>query len=203
MRPKDPSLQYDSDSFEIAIDNCATSCFHQLDGQLCGYTHQGQHYNITGVGQTKATYVGTAKWLIVNDQGWKHELLIPGTRFQKDLPFCLLSPQHVAQVYKDPQTTCLTLMDRVIFEWGKGKWRRTLPLHQSSKVALMWLAPGYKKFYAFAAQYIPAHIIPDNDEEEESASNNDDNISESTIQPIQLEEQTNNNNLPMTTMSQR
>jgi hypothetical protein len=159
--------------------------------------------NITGVGQAKATYVGTAKWLIVNDQGRKHELLVPGTRFQKDPPFCLLSPQHVAQVYNDPQSTCFTLMDKVIFEWGKGKWRRTLPLHQSSNVALMWPAPGYKKFYAIAAQYMPAHIIPDDDDEEELASNDDDSISESTIQPSQLEEQTNDDNLPMTTMSQR
>jgi hypothetical protein len=202
MRPKDPSLRYSSNSFEIAIDNCATLCFTNLMEDYVG-TPTKVNTNITGVGQAKATYVGTAKWLIVDNQGRKHELLIPSTCFQKDRPFCLLSPQHVAQVYNDPQTTCLTLMDKVFFEWGKGKWRRTLPLHQSSNVALMWSAPGYKKFYAFAAQYMPAHIIPDNDEEEEAARNNDDSISESIIQPSQLEEQTNDNNLPMTTMSQR
>jgi hypothetical protein len=43
--------------------------------------------NITGIGKAKATFLGTAKWMIVDDQGQKHDLLIPGTRYHKDLPF--------------------------------------------------------------------------------------------------------------------
>jgi hypothetical protein len=46
-------------------------------------------------------------------------------------------------------------MDRVIFVWGGGKWKRTLPLHKPSKVGIMWSAPSNHKFYAFAAQVEP------------------------------------------------
>jgi hypothetical protein len=193
-----PSItRYDSDSFQIAIDNCATSCFTNNLEDFVG-TPTKVTTNITGIGKAKATFVGTARWMIVDDQGRKHELLIPGTRYQKDLPFRLLSPQHVAQVYKDPQTSCLTLIDKVIFEWGGGKWKRTLPLHKSSNVALMWSAPGYKKFFAFAANYGAPHIIPDEDKEEEQTSSEEDSVSK----PI-IENQVQPHDSPMTSPPQR
>jgi hypothetical protein len=80
----------------------------------------------------------------------------------------LLCPQHAAQTAKDPQTTCLTLLDKVIFVWSGGKWKRTLPLHKPTKVGIMWSAPSNCTFYAFAAHVEP-HIIPGNEEEEEQA----------------------------------
>ena len=92
---------------------------------------------VVGIGEATSTYIGTVRWLIVDDQGRKHELLIPGTRFQEGLPFRLLCPQHIAQVYDDPETTCLTLMDKVILVWGHGRWKRTVPLHKTSNVGIM------------------------------------------------------------------
>jgi hypothetical protein len=200
-RGKGTSTRYDSDSFQIAIDNCATSCFTNLMDDFVG-TPTKIDTNITGIGKAKSTFVGTTKWLIVDDQGRKHELLIPGTRFQKDLPFRLLLPQHVAQVYNDPQTSSLTLMDKVIFDWGIGKWKRTLPLHKSSNVALMWSAPGYRKFFAFAANYGPLHIIPNEDEEEEQASSEDESDDESLVDE-EVQPHNENENLPTTSIPQR
>ena len=159
------SIRYDSDSFQIAIDNCATSCFTNSMDDFVG-TPTKTETRVMGIGQATATYVGTVRWLIVDDAGRRHELLIPGTRFQDSLPFRLLCPQHVAQVYQDPLTTCLTLMDKVVFVWGGGRWTRTLPLHKTSNVGLMWSAPGNGKFKAFAAQVSEPHFIPDDDEDE-------------------------------------
>jgi hypothetical protein len=164
------TIRYDSDSFQIAIDNCATSCFTNSMDDFVG-TPTKTTTKVTGIGKAISTHEGTVRWLIVDDDGSRHELLIPGTRFQQQLPFRLLSPQHVAQVYKDPKTTCLTLMDKVIFQWGGGKWKRTLPLHRSSNVAMMWSAPSNHKFYAYPANFSESHIIPDDEEEEESRSN--------------------------------
>ena len=160
-----PSIRYDSDSFQIAIDNCATSCFTNDLKDFVGLP-QETNTKVLGIGQGVATYVGTVRWNIVDDSGRRHELVISGTRYQASLPFRLLCPQHVAQIYNDPKTTCMTLMDKVIFKWGGGKWTRTLPLHKSSNVGLMWSAPSNKKFYAFASHFSEPHIIP-NDEEEE------------------------------------
>ena len=167
------TIRYDSDSFQIAIDNCATSCFTNSMHDFVGKPFPSST-KVLGIGRATSTYVGTVRWLIVDDAGRRHELLLPGTRFQAGLPFRLLCPQHVAQIYNDPKTTCLTLMDKVVFVWGEGKWRRTLPLHKSSNVGLMWSAPSNHKFVAFASNYAEPHIIP-NDEDEEG---------EATEQPI-------------------
>jgi hypothetical protein len=62
------TTRYDSDSFQIAIDNCAISCFtnnmEDFDGTPTKVTT-----NITGIEKAKATFVGTARWMIVDNQG--------------------------------------------------------------------------------------------------------------------------------------
>jgi hypothetical protein len=188
---------YDSDSFQIAIDNCATSCFTNSMEDFIG-TPRKTNTRITGIGTATSTYVGTVEWLIVDNSGRRHVLRIPNTRYQAGLPFRLLCPQHVAQAAKDPQTTCLTLMDKVIFVWGGGKWKRTLPLHKSTNVGIMWSAPSNHKFYAFAAQVDP-HLILDDEEEENQATrrtmvsgreeDNDDNVQQVLHLPIASEGQ--------------
>lgn len=94
--------------------------------------------------------------------------MLPATRFLQDsLLFRLLCPQHVAQVYQDRETTCLTLMDKLIFVWGGGRWRRTLAFHKSLDVGLIWWAPGNnKKFLAFGSQILEPRIIPIDKEDE-------------------------------------
>jgi hypothetical protein len=62
------TTRYDSDSFQIAIDNCATSCFTNNLEDFVG-TPTKVTTNITGIGKAKATFVGTARWMIVDDQG--------------------------------------------------------------------------------------------------------------------------------------
>jgi hypothetical protein len=141
----DSPIRYNSDSFQIAIDNCTTSCFTNSMEDFNG-TPRKTNTRITGIGTATSTYVGTVEWLIVDNSGQRHVLRIPNTQFQAGLPFRLLCPQHVAQAAKDPQTTCLTLMDKVIFVWGGGKWKRTLPLHKSTNVGIMWSAPSNHKF---------------------------------------------------------
>jgi hypothetical protein len=120
---------------------------------------------VVGTGQAVSTHIGTVRWLIVDDNGSHHGLQIPRTRFQSSLPFRLLCPQHVAQVYKDPKTTCLTLMDKAVFVWGQGKWKQLLPLHKSSNVGLMWSAPSNNKFFPFTSNVTAGNRVSDSDME--------------------------------------
>jgi hypothetical protein len=53
------TTRYDSDSFQIAIDKCATSCFTNNMEDFVG-TPTKVTTNITGIGKAKATFVGTA-----------------------------------------------------------------------------------------------------------------------------------------------
>ena len=178
------SIRFDSDSFQIAIDNCATSCFTNEMQDFIKGTVKQTNTKIMGIGNATSTCVGTVRWRIVDDQGRRHELQIPGTRYQESLPFRLLCPQHVAQTYKDPQTTCLTTMDKVIFVWGEGKWKRTLPLHKSSNVGIMWSAPGSQNYCAFVANPEAPHIIPNYEEEEEEPYCDDDSVGSDIGEPI-------------------
>ena len=63
-----PNTRYDSDSFQIAIDNCAMSCFTN-DLQDFIDTPRDTHTKILGIGQATSTFIGTVKWLIVDDNG--------------------------------------------------------------------------------------------------------------------------------------
>jgi hypothetical protein len=64
----------------------------------------------------------------------------------------------------------------------------------------MWLAPGYKKFFAFAANYGVPHIIPDKDKEEEQKSSEDESISNLIIEN---QVQSHDEDSPMTSTPQR
>jgi hypothetical protein len=200
-----PTIRYDSDSFQIAIDNCATSCFTNDMNDFVGSPEQVAT-KVVGIGQAVSTHIGTVRWLIVDDNGSRHELLIPGTRFQASLPFRLLCPQHVAQVYNDPKTTCLTLMDKVVLVWGQGKWKRTLPLHKSSNVGLMWSAPSNNQFFAFASNFTESHIIPDDEEEEDVTVGNrvsDSDMEEQVQEPRWLTQSSQTDDEPGMSESQR
>ena len=82
------TIRYDSDSFQIAIDNCGTSCFTNSMKDFVGKPFPSST-KVLGIGRATSTYVGTVRWLIVDDAGRRHELLLPGTRFQAGLPFRL------------------------------------------------------------------------------------------------------------------
>ena len=78
MQQVDGGVRYDSDSFQIAIDNCATSCFTNSMTDFVSKPKAINH-RILGIGSGTSTFVGTVQWFIVDDQGRKHTLIIPGT----------------------------------------------------------------------------------------------------------------------------
>ena len=68
--------------------------------------------------------------------------------------------------------------------WGEGKWKRTLPLHKSSNVGIMWSAPGSQNYCAFVANPEAPHIIPNYEEEEEEPYCDDDSVGSDIGEPI-------------------
>jgi hypothetical protein len=51
--------------------------------------------------------------------------------------------------------------------WGKKKFIHTVPLNDSN-IALMWSAPGNKRFPAFAAQFEDPNTVTDDDDDDSS-----------------------------------
>ena len=161
------SMPFDSDSFEIAIDNCASSHFTNTLTDFV--TKKRINSVVRGIGNGTITHVGTVCWTIQDDQGRRHKLNLDNVYYQPSLPWRLLSPQTLAQDRKNEHGTgCLTLGRHMELFWDNKRFKRTVPL-TATNIGIMYSAPSNKKFYAFAGtvsnlQDSP-HVIPFNESE--------------------------------------
>jgi hypothetical protein len=108
-RRRQKRLNFDSDSYEILIDNC---CSHSLTNSKEDFIEaptkskvRVRGYN----GNTNSTMVGTVEWKIPDDNGKIHTFRLPNTYYSSTVETRLLSPQHWAQVgEKERDTYCIT-----------------------------------------------------------------------------------------------
>ena len=169
---------YDTDSVPIGIDNHASYC---LTTNKDDFIDEPSTVNlrVSGIsGNLSSSLKGTVAWTIEDDDGMAHTLTIPNVYLVEDLPIRLLSPQHLAQVYKSQETIadgtfCTTLSDRIVLYWDNRRGKRTVKLNQQN-VAVIHTAPGYKLYQRFDDHYksrqyepkaFPAHLIPPDDED--------------------------------------
>ena len=117
---KPSNLQpFDSDSFQIKIDNCASKCNTNSLGDY-HIPPEPISLKIRGVGgNIPCTHIGTVNWTIEDDQGMSHTFIIPGTIYAPKAPHRLLLPQHWSQAANDNHPTtngtwCATYSDHII-----------------------------------------------------------------------------------------
>jgi hypothetical protein len=156
-KASDEGARYDSDSFLIVIDNGCSYCITNDVSHFVGTPEQIK-ISVKGIGGQKvvATLKGTVKWAIPNDDGEIHDELIPNTFYHAESPYCLYSPQHVAQVANDnfPErhgTYCATFDDSVELYWDQRTEKRTVKLDRATNIAIMRSAPSFTRFHAFCA----------------------------------------------------
>jgi hypothetical protein len=97
--------QYDSDSFLIAVDNC---CSKSITNQMADFIGQPEKVfiEVRGIGRkVNATWKGTVRWKIEDNDGQVHTIELPGTYYHGESPYRLISPQHRSQVAKDNHRT--------------------------------------------------------------------------------------------------
>ena len=150
---------FDTDSKPIRVDNCASKCIspHIEDFVDCPVPVKCR--KIKGISGTLSDVrKGTLKWQIEDDDGVKHDVIIPGSYYVPEASSRLLSPQHWAQTAKDNKpkprgTWCATYDDSIELWWGQRKYKRTLPLDpKETNVGTMQSAPGYKRYSAFCSE---------------------------------------------------
>jgi hypothetical protein len=89
---------FDSDSKQIAIDNCSSRCLTVSRRDFLPGTLRKCNVQVAGVGGTiKCNVKGTVSWTVKDDQGRAHDLIIPDTPMCEALPHRLFSPHHWAQ----------------------------------------------------------------------------------------------------------
>ncbi|CAB9519768.1 unknown protein [Seminavis robusta] len=149
--------QYDTDSVLIAIDNCSSRC---ITNCMCDFVDTPVKVRVSVQdigGSVTATYKGTVKWTIEDEQGRAHHFLIPDTYFNTATPYRLLSPQHWARVANEnhPEqrgTWCATYEDAVELFWKQRQFKRVIKLSASSNIALVRSAPAFTKLHTFCSE---------------------------------------------------
>jgi hypothetical protein len=71
-------MVFDTDSFPVAIDNCASRCMTNDEADFID-TPVTVHRDVMGIGKVSAAKVGTIKWTIQDDEGRVHEFTLPDT----------------------------------------------------------------------------------------------------------------------------
>jgi hypothetical protein len=89
-------LRFDTDSYKISINNCASFCLTDNKQDFVGLL-TCSNTTIKGIrGNQNGTWIGTVKWPVTDDKGVQNDLIIKNTILipKGTLPFRLLSPQH-------------------------------------------------------------------------------------------------------------
>lgn len=145
---------FDTDSFDIAVDNCCSRCITNDQKDFIGSPRKVQH-NILGIGgSAKGTLQGTVRWIIEDDDGRKHPFQIDNVLYQPNTPYRLLSPQHWAQSIGEVNggAGCFTTGTQVRLFWGNRTYQKTIPLDTTTNVGVMQSAPSFVSLHSFMYQ---------------------------------------------------
>ena len=138
-------------------------------------------------GSAKATYRGTVRWKIEDDNNIIHTFVIPNAYHITAAPTRILSPQHFAQQMQDHKphaegTGCMTTSMTIVLFWDQRKFTKTVKLDPMLNIAMTNTAPGIKHSKAYLmnqeemsnqnSSVFETHIIPE-DESDKNQDNND------------------------------
>jgi hypothetical protein len=150
---------FEANIYDIAIDSACSYCITNDMQHFVGDIEQ-VNVAVKGIGGkvVSATLKGTVKWSFANDEGIVHDEYIPNTYYNAESPYCLYSPQHVAQSTNDhhPErngTYCVTYADTLELHWNQRTQKRTVRIDPSTNIFVMQSAPTYEphhgRFTAF------------------------------------------------------
>ena len=179
IRQQQQIMRFDSDSYEIGIDNRASRCISHRKEDFVGVLHPTNR-KIDGFASstTGNLLIGTLKWTFDDDHGRPTTFLLPRSIYAAEGDVRLLSPQHWAQERRKTfekqhhGTYEATFDDEIQLVWDSGTRRRTIPLTESgANVGTIHSAAGYEHFLACAAKIelssvycMPAEISDDEGE---------------------------------------
>ena len=102
----------------------------------------------------KATYCGTIKWKIQDDNNIIHTFIIPNTYYIAAAPTRILSPQHFTQQMQDHKphaegTGCMNTSMTIVQFWDQRKFTKTVKLDPKLNIAMTNTALGIKQYKAY------------------------------------------------------
>ncbi len=168
LENKERDVIFDTDSRVIGVDNRASYTISDDPGDFEGEL-EDVHRIIQGFGGRRNFKIkkGTLVLKWEDDEGKPHKFRIPDSYYVPAGKVKLLSPQHWIQALKksDPKcdAKCITDDKNVTLEWGKGKFRRTIPLGKRDNVATFNLVSGYDKYEEYYRRAMYNQTIMDDE----------------------------------------
>ena len=151
------AVRFDTDSFQIGIDNhCSVSMVKSKD-YFKDLVLDDHKRRVDGIeGGLDILGRGTFRFDIEDDDGEVHTIHIPNSVYVPGLRYCLLSPQHWAQMANDhhpaPRGTRMENDDRhCVLIWGQGRYRRSVPHSSSTNTPTFRTAPATTTYRTFVA----------------------------------------------------
>ena len=144
---KPQKVSFDSDSFEILVDNGASRSITNNKKDFIDTPRLARTLIEGYSGTSEASLIGTVKWTIADDQGLEHNIILPNTILDKKAKMRILSPQHWSQTVNDhyPKrygALCATLDDQILLMWKQRLYVRSIPLEPNkANVGIMSSAP--------------------------------------------------------------
>jgi hypothetical protein len=161
-QPLNKPVKFDFESFAIGIDNHASRCVSNNADDFVSAIRPSNK-TLAGIsGSLTIRGTGTVKWVIEDDYGRRHSLVIPNTLYVPHAPMRLLSPQHWSQEAKDNDGTwCATFHNSLVLYWEQNQFQRTIKLDPNLNTAIIHSAPSYKQFRAFSARFQTESSTPE------------------------------------------
>ena len=153
--------RFDTDSFKISVDNCASRCLANNNAYFEDLRPLSSldHNHVGGInGGVEVVAMGTFVFDIEDDNGTLHTIKIPNSALVPQLKMCLLSPQHWAQEandhYPHPRGTRMENDDRCcVLLWNQAQYRKTIPFCGHTNTPVFRTAPSINSYRAFVADF--------------------------------------------------
>ena len=129
---QDIKYKYDLDFFMIGIDNHSSKCIEKDKNNFISRITPTHNTILRGAGgNLKVRGFGTVQWIITDDKGQEHDLIIKGYIYVPDMYSYLLSSQHWTQqaAYNFPMkrgTWCATYGDACVMQWNQRRFTKTI-----------------------------------------------------------------------------
>jgi hypothetical protein len=164
------TVTFDSDSFRIGVDTHATACMSPevsdfVPNSLRPFPSSNGGIRAYGKGPLlKINGLGTIRWVLEDDNGVSHPVLLPNSIYCKQGTQRLLSPQHwSAEANKEgtlnpDSTRSIQYHDRNVLYFGpKGEFRKSIFNHSSTNVPSFFTAAGTYEYKQYCSTVHQVH----------------------------------------------
>ena len=164
------NVVFDTDSFKVGIDTCASKCMSYMPSDFIQSSLKPNTLSTKvkpyGKGpKLSISHVGTVKWKIQDDEGKVHNILIPNSFLVPEGRSRLLSPQHWGKEAiregncEDPDSThSIQYHNRNVLVFGnQGQFKRTVYNDVSADVPYFYTATGCSNYKRYVKEVDKVH----------------------------------------------